>query len=134
MKLLNSEFLIHCLIKEYTLTVFYYHCRESVSIYSVFVVDFINFVFTKGDASLLFRWWTSIMVRCQNVLLILKITVLCVTCVLYVAGRQSENPSVHELYEIYGLKNPFIKTKPELSYEKRRHKLETRWGCDIDVS
>lgn len=77
------------------------------------------------------------MVKCGCIFLILKITVLCVivipTNVLFASALKTDNLSIDELYEAYGLKNPFKKTKEELKYEKRRAKLESRWGFDVDA-
>lgn len=78
------------------------------------------------------------MLKCQNIIAMLKISILFVavipTVILYAEAIETENLSIDELYEKYGLTNPFKKTKQELKYEKRRRNLESRWDFDIDVS
>jgi hypothetical protein len=77
------------------------------------------------------------MLQCQNIFFVWKLTLVYLTIVsldLTNSLRNNENLSVDELYEIYGLHNPFKKTKEELKYEKRREKLKSRWNFDIDVS
>lgn len=54
----------------------------------------------------------------------------------FIVGEVVSNEylTTEELYEKYGLKNPFELTEEEKKYEKRRHNLEERWGLDVDVS
>lgn len=79
------------------------------------------------------------MLKCQNIFSVWKLTVVVVYLTLVSipstnSVRNNEDLSIDELYEIYGLKNPFKKTKEEVKYEKRRNKLQSRWNFDIDVS
>lgn len=70
----------------------------------------------------------------SNIYLIWKVTAICIFIIPTDLLYTTENRTTDELYEAYGLTNPFKATKAEKKYEKRRHKLEVRWGIDIYVS
>ncbi|KAL4232033.1 Macrophage metalloelastase [Mactra antiquata] len=66
-----------------------------------------------------------------------KIILLCVVIItlsINVVESYDDTASLtrDELYERYGLKNPFKPTKEEKKYQKRRRNLTNRFGIDVD--